>query len=151
MTLIFSLERYRGVMNAFLTGLEQAHANGHDLSTIHSVASFFVSRVDTEIDKRLDAIGTEEARPSRARPVSPTRGSPTRPSRRSSRRRAGSSLAEAGANVQRPLWASTGVKDPAYPDTMYVDRARRRRRRQHHARQDARGDVPTTATSTATR
>ena len=61
-TLIFSLDRYRGVMNAFLTGLEQAREAGKDLSEIHSVASFFVSRVDTEIDKRLDAIGTDEAK-----------------------------------------------------------------------------------------
>jgi transaldolase len=61
--LIFSLERYRAVMNAFIEGLERAHEAGHDLSRIHSVASFFVSRVDTEIDKRLDAIGTDEARP----------------------------------------------------------------------------------------
>ncbi len=63
MTLIFSLERYRAVIDAYLAGLEQAAANGHDLSKIHSVASFFVSRVDTEIDKRLDAIGTDEAWP----------------------------------------------------------------------------------------
>ncbi len=62
MTLIFSLERYRAVINAFQSGLEQAKDNGHDLSKIHSVASFFVSRVDTEIDKRLDAIGTDEAK-----------------------------------------------------------------------------------------
>src|SRR3712207_5979312 len=61
-TLIFSLERYRAVMNAFLDGLEQAKANGHDLTQIGSVASFFVSRVDTEIDKRLDKIGSEEAK-----------------------------------------------------------------------------------------
>ena len=61
-TLIFSLDRYRGVIDAYLSGLEQAAANGHDLSQIHSVASFFVSRVDTEVDKRLDAIGTDEAK-----------------------------------------------------------------------------------------
>ena len=61
-TLIFSLERYRGVIDAYLSGLEQAAANGHDLSKIHSVASFFVSRVDTEIDKRLDKIGSDEAK-----------------------------------------------------------------------------------------
>ncbi len=85
-TLIFSLERYREVMDAYLAGLEKARAAGIDLATIHSVASFFVSRVDSEIDKRLTALGTEE-RPSRsrARPPSPTRGSPTRPTKRSSR------------------------------------------------------------------
>ena len=95
-TLIFSLDRYRAVMNAYLDGLEQAREAGNDLSKIHSVASFFVSRVDTEIDKRLDAIGTDEAKALGARPGSPTRGSPTRPTRRSSRRRAGrASLAEA--------------------------------------------------------
>ena len=139
-TLIFSLERYRAVMNAYLEGLEKAHADGHDLSTIHSVASFFVSRVDTEIDKRLDAIGTDEARALKGKAgLANARLAYQAFEEVFSTPRWGS-LAEAGANVQRPLWASTGVKDPAYPDTMYVDRARRRRRRQHDARQDARGD-----------
>ena len=119
-TLIFSLERYRAVMNAYLEGLEKAHANGHDLSTIHSVASFFVSRVDTEIDKRLDAIGTDEARALKGKAgLANARLAYQAFEEVFSTPRWGS-LAEAGANVQRPLWASTGVKDPAYPDTMYV-------------------------------
>ena len=83
-TLIFSLERYRAVMDAFLAGLEQAKANGHDLTGIGSVASFFVSRVDTEIDKRLDKIGSDEAKALRARPPSRTRSWPTRRTRRCS-------------------------------------------------------------------
>lgn len=114
-TLIFSLDRYRGVMDAYLTGLEQAVANGHDLSKIHSVASFFVSRVDSEVDKRL---GDD----------SPLRGKAAIANARlayeayeevfgSERFTA---VGAQGANTQRPLWASTGVKDPAYPDTMYV-------------------------------
>src|SRR5271167_3579096 len=83
-TLIFSVERHREVMDAYLAGIEAAKKAGHDVSKIHSVASFFVSRVDTEIDDRLEKIGTDDAR------------------------------------VQRPLWASTGVKNPAYSDTLYV-------------------------------
>ena len=84
-TLIFSVERHRAVMDAYLAGLEKAREAGHDLSKIHSVASFFVSRVDTEIDKRLEKIGSEPRR-SRcaARPASPTPGWLTRPTRRSS-------------------------------------------------------------------
>jgi transaldolase len=107
-------------MNAYLEGLEKAHANGRDLSKIHSVASFFVSRVDTEIDKRLDAIGTDEARGLRGKAgLANARLAYQAFEEVFSTPRWGS-LAEAGANVQRPLWASTGVKDPAYPDTMYV-------------------------------
>ncbi len=129
-TLIFSLDRYRGVMNAFLTGLEQAREAGRDLSTIHSVASFFVSRVDTEVDKRLDAIIAA---------ADGTSGTPAEAARQL-RGKAGianarlayhayeevfstprwENLRDDGAHAQRPLWASTGVKDPAYPDTMYV-------------------------------
>ncbi|MDQ3628251.1 MAG: transaldolase [Actinomycetota bacterium] len=119
-TLIFALERYHGVMDAYLSGLEQAAAAGHDLSRIHSVASFFVSRVDSEVDKRLDAIGTEAAKALKGKAaVANARlayeayeqvfGSPRF-----------EALAAKGANRQRPLWASTGVKDPSYPDTMYV-------------------------------
>ncbi|WP_323100059.1 transaldolase [Intrasporangium sp. YIM S08009] len=120
-TLIFSLERYRAVMNAYLEGLEKAQANGHDLSTLHSVASFFVSRVDTEIDKRLDAIGTDTARGLRGKAgLANARLAYQAFEEVFSTPRWGT-LADAGANVQRPLWASTGVKDPAYPDTMYVD------------------------------
>ena len=119
-TLIFSLDRYRAVMDAHQTGMERAKAAGHDLSAIASVASFFVSRVDAEVDKRLEKLGTDEAR---AR-----RGTAAIANARlayaayadvvsSDRWKA---LAAAGAPPQRPLWASTGVKDPAYDDTRYV-------------------------------
>lgn len=120
-TLIFSLERYRQVVDAFIEGIERARDNGRDLSSIHSVASFFVSRVDTEIDKRLEALGGEAlelrglagvanarlayAEFERAFAADAPRWAP---------------LAEAGAAAQRPLWASTGVKNPDYPPTMYV-------------------------------
>ncbi len=120
-TLIFSLERYAEVIDAYLSGIEQAQAAGHDVSTIHSVASFFVSRVDTEVDKRLAAIGTARGRSrSSRRPASPTPGSRTSCSSRSSPTDRAKALTDAGANVQRPLWASTGVKDPSLPDTLYV-------------------------------
>ncbi|MEO8555310.1 MAG: transaldolase [Actinomycetota bacterium] len=119
-TLIFSLDRYRGVMNAFLTGLEQAHLSGLDLSQIHSVASFFVSRVDTEIDKRLDAIGTDEATALKGKAgVANARLAYQAYEEVFSTPRWASLEAE-GAHKQRPLWASTGVKNPAYMDTMYV-------------------------------
>ena len=120
-TLIFSVDRHRAVMDAYLAGLEAAHQAGHDLNTIHSVASFFVSRVDTEIDKRLEQIGTKEALKLRGKAgvanarlayaayedvfCSGGRWTP---------------LAQGGAWVQRPLWASTGVKNPDYSDTLYV-------------------------------
>jgi transaldolase len=119
-TLIFALERYRGVIDAYLTGLEQAAANGHDLSTIHSVASFFVSRVDSEVDKRLDAVGTEEAKAlkSRAALANARLAYALYEQEFSSERWA--ALEALGANRQRPLWASTGVKDPNLPDTLYV-------------------------------
>jgi transaldolase len=127
-TLIFSLERYRGVMDAYLTGLERAKAAGHNLSTIESVASFFVSRVDTEIDKRLDKIASPEAKALKGKAaIANARlayeayeavfGSVDGGVQGSERWKA---LAAAGAKPQRPLWASTGVKDPAYDDTMYV-------------------------------
>jgi transaldolase len=119
-TLIFSLDRYRGVMNAFLTGLEQARQAGKDLSKIHSVASFFVSRVDTEIDKRLDAIGTDEAKALKGKAgVANARLAYQAYEEVFSTPRWQVLEAE-GAHKQRPLWASTGVKDPAYRDTMYV-------------------------------
>jgi transaldolase len=119
-TLIFSLERYRAVINAFQAGLKQAGENGHDLSKIHSVASFFVSRVDTEIDKRLDAIGTKQAKALKGKAgVANARLAYQVYEELFSTKR-WAVLAEAGARPQRPLWASTGVKDPAYPDTLYV-------------------------------
>src|SRR3954466_15342717 len=119
-TLIFSLERYGEVIDAFLDGLERARATGHDLSRIGSVASFFVSRVDSEIDKRLDAIGTDEAKALRGKAAiaNARLAYPAFEGGLSSAR--WPVLAEAGARPQRPLGASTGVKDPAYPDTMYV-------------------------------
>ncbi len=119
-TLIFGLDRYDAVMDAFLTGLEAAKANGIDLSTIRSVASFFVSRVDTEIDKRLDKIGTPEAAELRGKAgIANARLAYQRYEKVFSSDR-WKALAAEGANTQRPLWASTGVKDPAYDDTMYV-------------------------------
>ncbi|MFF8605340.1 transaldolase [Streptomyces sp. NPDC015346] len=127
-TLIFSLERYRAVMDAYLAGLEKAKERGLDLSKIHSVASFFVSRVDSEIDKRLDSIGTDEAKALKGKAalanarlayqafeeVFGSADASTQPSER------WAALDKAHANKQRPLWASTGVKDPAYKDTLYV-------------------------------
>jgi transaldolase len=120
-TLVFSLERHRQVMDAYLAGLEAAQEAGRDLAGIHSVASLFVSRVDTEIDRRLEAIGTDSAMALRGQAAianarlayvayqdvfeAGARYAPLR---------------YAGAHVQRPLWASTGVKNPGYPDTMYV-------------------------------
>jgi transaldolase len=119
-TLIFSLDRYRQVMEAYLAGLEQAKAAGIDLATIHSVASFFVSRVDTEIDKRLAAIGTDEALALKSKAgVANARLAYELYEQVFSGERA-TALLDAGANRQRPLWASTGVKDPALPDTLYV-------------------------------
>jgi transaldolase len=119
-TLIFSLDRYRAVMNAYLTGLEQARENGKDLASIASVASFFVSRVDTEIDKRLDALGTDEAKGLRGKAGIANARLAYQAYEEVISTERWRSLASAGATVQRPLWASTGVKDPAYPDTMYV-------------------------------
>jgi len=120
-TLIFSLERYRAVMDAWLAGLEQAKANGHDLSKIESVASFFVSRVDTEVDKRLDKIGTPEALALRGKAAVAN----ARLAYQSYLEVAGgqrwAALKAAGARPQRPLWASTGTKNPDYSDTLYID------------------------------
>jgi len=119
-TLIFALERYREVIDAYLTGLERARAGGIDLATIHSVASFFVSRVDTEVDARLDAIGTREAAALRSRAgVANARLAYELFEQEFASPRARALLA-AGANLQRPLWASTGVKDPSLADTLYV-------------------------------
>ncbi|WP_113718992.1 transaldolase [Arthrobacter dokdonensis] len=119
-TLIFSLERYRAVINAFQAGMKIAKQNGHDLSKIHSVASFFVSRVDSEIDKRLDAIGTQEAKALKGKAgVANARLAYQVYEELFSTER-WAVLKEAGALPQRPLWASTGVKDTAYPDTLYV-------------------------------
>jgi transaldolase len=120
-TLIFSVERHREVMDAYLAGLEEAKAAGHDVSKIHSVASFFVSRVDTEVDKRLEKIGSDEAKALLGKAAV------------ANARLAYAAYQEVfvggdrftkleadGARVQRPLWASTGVKNPDYSDTLYV-------------------------------
>ncbi|WP_433262519.1 transaldolase [Actinosynnema sp. CS-041913] len=120
-TLIFSVERYRHVMEAFITGLEQAKANGHDLRGIQSVASFFVSRVDTEVDKRLDALGTPRAKELRGRAAIANARLAYAAFQETFRGERWEALVAAGARAQRPLWASTGVKDPAYSDTRYVD------------------------------
>jgi transaldolase len=119
-TLIFSLDRYRGVMQAFLTGLEHARDAGRDLSSIRSVASFFVSRVDTEVDKRLDAIGNDEAKALRGKAGIANARLAFQAYEEVFSTPRWQVLADEGARPQRPLWASTGVKDPAYPDTMYV-------------------------------
>ncbi|KQM15044.1 transaldolase [Plantibacter sp. Leaf171] len=119
-TLIFSLTRYREVINAFLTGLEQAKAAGHDLSTIHSVASFFVSRVDTEIDKRLEAVGTPEAAALKSKAGVANAQLAYQVFEQEFASERATALLEAGANKQRPLWASTGVKSADLPDTLYV-------------------------------
>ncbi|GEC98591.1 transaldolase [Kocuria varians] len=119
-TLIFSLERYRGVINAYMEGLERALENGKDLSTIHSVASFFVSRVDTEIDKRLAAVGSAEAASLTGKAGLANARLAYQVYEESLQTERWQRLASAGANAQRPLWASTGVKDPNLPDTLYV-------------------------------
>jgi transaldolase len=118
-TLIFGLDQYRHVMEAFVDGLEKARDNGHDLSGIHSVASFFVSRVDTEIDKRLDASGADAALKGRAGVANARLAFKAYEEFFASDRWA--ALEAAGARKQRPLWASTGVKNPDYKDTLYVD------------------------------
>ncbi|MFE4462147.1 transaldolase [Nocardia tengchongensis] len=123
-TLIFSVQRYIAVMGAYLDGLRNANTAGHDLAKIHSVASFFVSRVDSEIDKRLEAIGTDAALALRGKAgIANARlayaayrdvfdgGAHTD---------VYAKLSSAGGNKQRALWASTGVKNPEYPDTMYI-------------------------------
>ncbi|TYB34596.1 transaldolase [Micromonospora sp. AP08] len=120
-TLIFGLDRYSQVMEAFLAGLEQAKANGHDLSKIGSVASFFVSRVDTEVDKRLEKIGSDEAKALRGKAaIANAKLAYERYSEVFSSDR-WKKLADAGAHPQRPLWASTSTKNPDYRDVIYVE------------------------------
>ncbi|MEV7229194.1 MULTISPECIES: transaldolase [Polymorphospora] len=120
-TLIFSLERYAEVMDAFLAGLEQAKANGHDLAKIGSVASFFVSRVDTEVDKRLDKLGSDEAKALKGKAaIANAQLAYQRYSEVFSSAR-WQALADAGAHPQRPLWASTSTKNPDFRDVIYVE------------------------------
>jgi len=119
-TLIFSVERYRHVMNAYLEGLERAAANGQTLAGIASVASFFVSRVDTEIDKRLEKIGTDEALALRGKAGIANSRLAYAALQEVFQGKRWAALTAQGAKPQRPLWASTGVKNPDYSDTMYV-------------------------------
>jgi len=120
-TLIFSVERHRQAMDAYLAGLEAAQQAGRDLTGIHSVASLFVSRIDSEIDQRLEAIGTDAAMALRGRAaIANARLAYATYQDVFEAGTRYAALSYAGAHVQRPLWASTGVKNPAYPDTMYV-------------------------------
>jgi transaldolase len=119
-TLIFSLERHGEVIDAYMAGLEQAKAAGHDLSKIASVASFFVSRVDTEVDARLDKLGTPEAEALRGKAAIANARLAYELFENKCAEERWLALAASGANVQRPLWASTSTKDPSFPDTMYV-------------------------------
>ena len=119
-TLIFSLERYREVINAYLTGLERAKSAGKNLSKIQSVASFFVSRVDTEVDRRLAEIGTEEAMALKSKAGVANARLAYQVFEQSFATERAKLLLASGANLQRPLWASTGVKDPNLDDTTYV-------------------------------
>jgi transaldolase len=119
-TLIFSLQRYREVIAAYIAGVEQAKANGHDISKIHSVASFFVSRVDLEIDARLSAVGTDEALALKSKAALANARLAYQVYEQDFDNERWAALASSGANKQRPLMASTGVKDPNLSDTLYV-------------------------------
>jgi transaldolase len=118
-TLIFSLQRYEEVIEAYLSGLE---ARSGDLNSVHSVASFFVSRVDTEVDRRLDAIGTPDALALRGKAAIAQAKVAYQIFRRRFSGPRWQALAARGAHLQRPLWASTSTKNASYPDTLYVDR-----------------------------
>jgi transaldolase len=120
-TLVFSVGRYREVADAFFAGLEKAKAAGHDLSRIHSVASFFVSRVDSEVDKRIDALGTDAAKALRGQAAIANARLAYAAYEETFASERWYALAAVGAHPQRPLWASTGTKDSAYSDTRYVD------------------------------
>ena len=120
-TLIFSVQRHRQVMDAYLAGLEAARRAGRDLSQIHSVASFFVSRVDTEVDDRLEKIGCAAALALRGQAgIANAQLAYAAYQEVFENGTRYAALSYDGARVQRPLWASTGVKNPAYPDTMYI-------------------------------
>ncbi len=119
-TLIFSLERYREVVEAYLAGLEAHATAGGDIASVASVASFFVSRFDSEVDRRLDDIGTDEAAALRGTTAIANARAAYDDFLMAFRGERWESLAENGARVQRPLWASTSTKSPSYPDTLYV-------------------------------
>ena len=119
-TLIFGLERYSEVMDAFLQGVERARVAGHDLTNLASVASFFVSRVDTEVDKRLEKIGSANVGDLRGKAAIANAQLAFERYEQVFSGERWQALAAAGAKPQRPLWASTGVKDPSYDDTQYV-------------------------------
>lgn len=119
-TLIFSPSRYEQVIEAFFEGLERACDNGHSLHSLTSVASFFVSRVDVEVDKRLDALGSDSAAAVRGKAAIANARLAYQLFEEKFSSDRWLALAAAGARVQRPLWASTGVKDPTYDDTRYV-------------------------------
>ena len=119
-TLIFSLQRYALVIKAFMDGISKAKQNGHDLSNIHSVASFFVSRVDTEINKRLEAIGTKQALSLKSKAALANARLAYELFEKEFASSQWQELEREGANRQRPLMASTGVKDTSLPDTLYV-------------------------------
>jgi transaldolase len=120
-TLIFSLARYRLVLQAYLSGLEALARRGRDLSDVRSVASFFVSRVDSEVDRRLETLGTDEALGLRGRAAVTQARLAYQLYREAHTGERWERLAERGARPQRLLWASTSTKDPHYPDTLYVD------------------------------
>jgi transaldolase len=119
-TLIFSLERHGQVLDAYMAGLELAAAAEHDISKIRSVASFFVSRVDTEVDGRLDKLGTPEAKKLRGKAAIANARLAYELFETKCATERWQALAAQGAKLQRPLWASTSTKDPSFPDTMYV-------------------------------
>jgi transaldolase len=121
-TLIFSLDRYQRVMDAYLAGLEEhSRVEGAELSRVASVASFFISRVDSEVDARLDAIGSPAALALRGKAAIAQARLAYRAFQQTFSGPRWDALAARGARVQRPLWASTSTKNPAYPDTLYVD------------------------------
>jgi transaldolase len=119
-TLIFSLDRYAEVIAAFQAGVERARLAGHDLSRLGSVASFFISRVDSEVDPRLDKVGSDEAKALRGKAAVANARLAYKLYEEKFDTDAWRALTAAGATPQRPLWASTSTKDPAYDDTMYV-------------------------------
>jgi len=120
-TLIFSLSRYEQIIEAYLSGLESLVERGGDPSRVHSVASFFVSRVDTEVDRRLERAGTGEALALRGQAAIAQAKLAYRLFQQRFSGKRWQRLADLGAHRQRPLWASTSTKNPAYPDTRYVD------------------------------